>query len=335
MKNFSKKTQIRQPSEQDRLTDFSPGDAPWDVHRGQADDVSSIYSGAAEFERYSARISECSERLWFSRLKDPGEGDKRLKLRESFFCRVRYCPVCQWRRSLMWKAKFYKALPTVLSEYPKARWVFMTLTVRNCPIRELGETLTHMNKTWYKFVRRSEFKPVLGWVRTTEVTRGEDGTAHPHFHVLLMVPPSWFTTAYVRQSRWTDVWASCLRVDYRPIVDIRVVKPRKKDLKPDRDNQLVALEGAIKETLKYSTKPSEMIKDPQWLMELTKQTHKRRFIASGGALKNILKDEQGESNEELILLGEAAEEDDGVKIAFNWRKPERAYRRHPKADKSP
>ncbi|WP_170869787.1 protein rep, partial [Shigella sonnei] len=27
----------------------------------------------------------------------------RLRLREAHFCRVRHCPVCQWRRSLMWQ----------------------------------------------------------------------------------------------------------------------------------------------------------------------------------------------------------------------------------------
>ncbi|MDI4746156.1 protein rep, partial [Salmonella enterica subsp. enterica serovar Kentucky] len=37
---------------------------------------------------------------------------------------------------------------------------------------------------------RKEFKPVQGWIRTTEVTRGRDGSAHPHFHTLMMVPPS-------------------------------------------------------------------------------------------------------------------------------------------------
>jgi hypothetical protein len=29
-------------------------------------------------------------------------------LSASRFCRVRTCPVCQWRRSLMWKAKAYQ-----------------------------------------------------------------------------------------------------------------------------------------------------------------------------------------------------------------------------------
>ncbi|MDI5829362.1 protein rep, partial [Salmonella enterica subsp. enterica serovar Kentucky] len=41
------------------------------------------------------------------------------------------------------------------------------------------------------------------------------------------------------------------------------------------------------ETLKYSTKPADMVADPEWFLELTRQTHKRRFVATGGALKDV------------------------------------------------
>ncbi|MDI5568585.1 protein rep, partial [Salmonella enterica subsp. enterica serovar Kentucky] len=40
--------------------------------------------------------------------------------------------------------------------------------------------------------------------------------------------------------------------------------------------------GAVAETLKYSTKPADMVADPEWFLELTRQTHKRRFVATGG-----------------------------------------------------
>ena len=40
----------------------------------------------------------------------------------------------------MWQARFYQSLPKLVTEHPKARWLFLTLTVRNCPITELGET---------------------------------------------------------------------------------------------------------------------------------------------------------------------------------------------------
>ena len=152
------------------LTDYSKRDAPWDTHRAQAQDVMAIYETVKDFERYAERISGCSGVLRFGMVVDPETGELRLKLREAQFCRVRNCPVCQWRRSMMWQARFYQALPKIEQEHPKARWLFLTLTVPNCPVNELRSTLQDMNKAWNRLRLRKEFKPVLGFIRTTEVT---------------------------------------------------------------------------------------------------------------------------------------------------------------------
>ncbi len=74
------------------------------VHKSVSDDVGGIYLLAAEYERYGARMASCGGLLRFgwATLKETGE--TRLRLREAHFCRVRHCPVCQWRRSLMWQA---------------------------------------------------------------------------------------------------------------------------------------------------------------------------------------------------------------------------------------
>ena len=127
---------------------------------------------------------------------------------------------------------------------------------------------------------------VDGWIRTTEVTRDKERPneyAHPHFHVILMVKASYFTHGYIKQAQWSEIWRDCLKADYMPMVDVRAVKARKGDD--------IAIQSAIAETLKYSTKPSDMIQDcenpesREWFYELTRQTHKLRFIATGGALR--------------------------------------------------
>lgn len=323
-------------SPHDGLTDYSPQDAPWDAHRAQSDDVAMIYAGAAGFERYAARIADCSGLLRFGWVDDRDTGESRLRLREATFCRVRYCPTCQWRRMLMWQARFYQSLPSLVEAHPRARWIFVTLTVRNCPITDLRDTLRRMNAAWQRLKDRKEFRPVLGWVRTTEVTRGTDGSAHPHFHALLMVPPSWFTRHYVRQSRWVELWADCMRLDYLPNVDVRAIKPRApKSGQTPTDATAQALQGAVAETLKYSTKPADLVADEAWFLELTKQTHRLRFVASGGALKDVLKPE-AESDDDLALTADSeaeAVEDDGSRLAFGWTPSQRRYRRAPKGDK--
>lgn len=231
----------------------------------------------------------------------------------------------------MWQARFYQALPCLVSEYPRSRWLFLTLTVRNCDIEDLGERLTLMNSAFQRMKVRKDFAPVQGWIRTTEVTRGSDGSAHPHFHCLLMVPPSWFTRDYVKQARWVELWRDCLRVNYDPNIDIRAVKTKSGE---PVSNIATQLQGAVAETLKYAVKPDDMTADPEWFLELTRQIHKRRFIATGGALKNILKLEQ-ESNEDLVVADDMAEgTDDGQRIAFAWHGDEKRFRRAPEKDKS-
>lgn len=315
------------------LTDYNANDKPWDEHRGQCDDVGGFYAEAAEFERYAVRMSDCSGLLRFGWSNNSETGETYLRLREAHFCRVRNCPVCQWRRALMWQARFYQSLPKIVEVYPSARWVFLTLTVRNCEISELGFTLNEMNVAFKRLASRKEFKPVLGWIRTVEVTRGKDGSAHPHFHTLLMVPSSWFTRDYVKHSRWVSLWQECLRVSYEPNVDIRPIKTRVLT-EGQCESITTALQGAVSETLKYAVKPADMIVDLVWFLELTRQTFKRRFVATGGVLKNILKLEE-ESDADLALADNSQEKeiDDGSRVAFSWESTERHYKRAPKKDK--
>ena len=83
-----------------------------------------FYSLSTEFTKYASRIYDCSQILKFAPTPD------KLVLKHAFFCRVRYCPVCQWRRSLLWRAVMFQQLPAIKEKYPSYRWVFLTLTVK-------------------------------------------------------------------------------------------------------------------------------------------------------------------------------------------------------------
>jgi plasmid rolling circle replication initiator protein Rep len=318
--NFAAVAAIAQPAAPEGpryLTDFSPGDKPWDVHRAQAQRVEGVYLGTV-FDSLAGRIRGCSGYLGFAWADDPDTGESRLKLRAARFCRVRHCPVCQWRRSMMWQARFLKSLPSIEAAHPNARWLFLTLTVRNMPLLELRESLQAMNKAWQRLIKRSEFAGnVQGWVRTTEVTRGKDDSAHPHFHVLLMVRSSYFKKHYVKHERWADLWRECARLDYQPSVDIRTVKP-----KPGTSES--PLRRAVAETLKYAVKPEDM--QGEWLLELTKQVHRLRFIASGGVLKNVLREAE-ETEQDLMLADDPADAPAPAEpeLVFDWQRHIKRY----------
>jgi hypothetical protein len=216
----------------------------------------------------------------------------------------------------MWQARFLQALPAIEAAHPNARWLFLTLTVRNVPISELRHSLQEMNRAWNRLRLRAEFASnVQGWIRTTEVTRGRDDSAHPHFHCLLMVKPSYFGKGYVKHERWADIWRECARLDYQPIIDIRAVKP-----KPGMSES--PLRRAVAETLKYAVKPEDM--QGEWLLELTRQVHRLRFIASGGVLRDVLR--EAEESERDLLLAEDGEGGEPT-LFFDWRRELKRYAR--------
>lgn len=233
----------------------------------------------------------------------------------------------------MWKAKFYEALPELIASYPKARWLFLTLTVRNCDVAELRSTLEQMRNSWKRLTQKTVWKDVVGWVRTVEVTRSdsESGNAHPHFHVLLMVRPGYFSTGYVSAESWGKAWQEAMRLDYVPQVNVQAVRAGGKLVK---SADVETMKDAVGEVLKYAVKPSDVLDDAdeetasKWFIELTRQTHKLRFIASGGALKDVFKDEK--SNEDLIHTeGDqpSGTDEEEEKLVFSWNSSKKKYRR--------
>jgi len=192
----------------------------------------------------------------------------------------------------MWKSRLGEALPAIEKDYPKARWLYLTLTVRNCPIVELRETIKLMNSAWQRLTQLKVF-PALGFFKSLEVTKGDDGTAHPHFHVLMMVPNSYFQgTKYIKQDKWVQMWKKAMRLDYDPSVDIRAVKS-----KSSSTSNILEI---IPEIAKYSVKEEDLISDANWMIEYTRQIYKMRAVSLGGVLKKYLTEEDATS-EELIL----------------------------------
>ncbi|MBE9119209.1 protein rep [Lusitaniella coriacea LEGE 07157] len=293
------------------LTDISPDDKPWDKHRAAATQVQELYEQVG-YDNYATRIQGCSQRLLFA-LGSNEEGLAGIKLHQARFCRVRYCPVCQWRKSMMWRARFFKAIPLLLDDYPKHRFIFLTLTVKNCELSQLRKTIAWMNKSWVKLTKRKVF-PALGWVKSVEVTRSDEGLAHPHFHAVLMVKPSYFSGhSYLPQKRWTELWQSCLRVDYTPVVHVKAIKSKKAETPLDE------IRIGLCETLKYSVKEADLLIDAEWLAELTRQLHKTRAVSVGGVFKEYLSEEEPED----LIHGDTEEEelevDEDSIMVFGWR----------------
>lgn len=304
------------------LSDYSPKDSTWAEKRLATIRIIQVLQSVGKFTRWAERMDDCANWLIYALMSCQDTGELMLKLRNANLCHCRHCFVCNWRRSLMYYARFLEFLPVIASEHPNARWVFLTLTVPNMPVEELGDALTAMNKGWNKFVQRKEFRPVKGWIRATEVTQQKNrkGYAHPHFHCLLMVPPSWFKVNYTKQARWLEIWRECMRDDSIMDLDIRTVKGGTE-------------KGAVElmKTLNYSLKADDIIQTPEWLITYFEQVHRKRFIATGGVLKDALKRLDAETTEEMIYTAdnpkpEPEQEEQEQKLFFAWDRVAMNYR---------
>jgi plasmid rolling circle replication initiator protein Rep len=297
------------------LSDLSHRDKPWDKHKSNSDKVASHFMSSEQFQDYGQRVNSCSDLLDFclvNPLTAAAKDSLVLKLSSARFCRVRLCPVCQWRRSLMWKAKAHQLLPGVLEKYPTHRWLFLTLTVKNCQIEDLRTTLTSMHDSFKRMTKLKSF-PSDGWIKSTEVTRGDDNSAHPHFHCLLMVPAGYFARGYLSTADWASLWQKSLRIDYTPITHVRAIK---KEMSPIT---------VIPELMKYCTKESDLVAHREWFLELARQMHNARTIAVGGVLKSHLKELENEP-QDLIGKDDDQVETDDKHLLFGWQRKDKKYK---------
>lgn len=305
------------------LQDVSPKDKVWDIHKANAVKVANLYFEMG-YLSLAERVLGCANTLGFV-LRPNSSAGKDIKLADARFCRVRLCPICQWRKSLMWRARFLGNVPKILKDYPNHRFLFLTLTVKNCPLKELRDTLSWMNKSWSKMTRRKNF-PADGWVKSVEITRGRDGNAHPHFHSVLMVSSTYFNgNYYLSQKAWCELWKSCLRVDYKPMVHITALKPKFGSSEDVTTQHTRLIEKALIETLKYSIKESDLVVSPDWLKGLTNQLDGTKSVSLGGIFKKYLKEKDPEnlinsedSNDE-ILPGED-------RFWFAWQQYQMRYK---------
>jgi plasmid rolling circle replication initiator protein Rep len=317
-----------QVKQDEYLSDVSPRHKPWDQHRAEANDVREVYAGSRQRQhwRYAERVEHCSQILEFARDPPKYDTSQKITLKRAHFCHVRFCPVCQWRLALKYQAIVYQSLPRLMAEYPESRFLFLTLTIRNCRVDHLRYTLGVMARGWQRLTQLRVW-PAVGWVRGVEITRGRDGSAHPHYHCLLMVPPAYFQADYLKQRQWAEQWQQCLRINYRPVVDIRVVKQsRKRSAFRLNGESMSHMWLIVTEILKYSVKASDMVKDDRWFLTLTDQVRGTRAVAMGGVLKRYFRARRGKADL-TSEPGEAPPPEEAERLFFGWKQEVRRYRR--------
>jgi len=262
---------------------------PWRIKKLKTLQLADSYKRIG-FDNKSFRVENCSCQLVFKVNKETGE--KKLDNMKS--CQVRLCSMCNWRRSLKVYGQISRIMDKALKE-KDYRFIFLTLTCKNVEGKDLSETIDKLFHAFKKLSERKVFKKaVKGWFRALEITHNLDknskdyDTYHPHFHIILAVNKSYFTDKdyYISQEYWTNLWKSCMKVEYIPIVDVRAFKTNTKK----------AAAKAVAESAKYTVKDNDyLIPDNEELTDKTVMTlddalSGRRLIAFGGELRRIHKE---------------------------------------------
>jgi len=229
------------------------------------------------------------------------------KLHRANFCRSRMCILCAWRRSLVIYHQVLAIVHRAKELYKTDVPLMLTLTVPNCSEENLGKVISEMSKAYHRmFLRTPIKKAVRGWFRALEVTYNEEqNTYHPHYHVLLMVPKSYFEkkyNLYIERDDWLKYWQEAMRDDSICQVDIRKIKKKR--------NKAQSVESLIGEVAKYATKPGSYISKDGKKYKANRDAVEglhfglkgKRLYGYGGIFKNIRKELKQEDVEKADLV---------------------------------
>ena len=272
------------------------------------------------------RLNHCAEHLVFKQCPNHS-AEKHLT--KGDFCRNRLCPICNWRKSLKMFSQMSEIVEKMTDDRRDLRFIFLTLTVKNCKGDELSDTIDHMNKAFKLMtdkkqtlaIAKSVKQYILGYFKALEITYNRKAdTYHPHFHVVLAVPDSYFTRGFTKTAKWVEIWQKCLGIDYKPVVDVRSVDTADK--------------GALCEISKYATKGEYLLDDVTQeqgaavVAVMAKSLKNRRLVTFSGLFREVRKFLQHDDIEDGDLIHVTGEQDNdtckvcGSKLLehmYKWR----------------
>lgn len=317
-KNNIEINENQEPEESNILLDVAKNGRvrPWKDKKINSLKLSESYARLGN-ERKAKRTKFCGSTLGYKILEN---GQKKLVVAD--FCKVRLCAMCAWRRSLKIFGQVSKIMD-VLCRAKKYNFLFLTLTVKNCAAENLSAEIDKLFYGFNKLTKKTAFKKIVkGWFRALEITHNTNkhsksyDTYHPHFHIILQVNPSYFTSKdYLKHDDWLKMWRDCMKLDYDPEVFIEKAKAKN-------------LTGAVAEIAKYTVKDKDyIIEHDQNLTDksvaiLDSALCGRRLTAFGGMMRQVHKDLKLDDTEngDLINTDNEIEREDiaNMIVFYHW-----------------
>lgn len=246
-------------------------------------------------------IRHCGDYLHF--VEDP-ETQKRI-LVSANFCKDRFCPMCNARRSYKVSAKLFSVLMS-RPDINQKRFLMVTLTARNVPISELGKRIDVYQtaiKDMFHQRRYCDGRFFSGYVRSLEFTinskkydakggRNKDYmTFHPHFHILLECASGFDKSDIEIREMFFNDWKYYLhKYDETVKVDAKGFEAHFVHAEEDGSSGLIS---ACCEVTKYSLKSSECCAvlnkngHSEWVIPFSDALKGRRLFVSSRSMRLV------------------------------------------------
>lgn len=284
------------------------------IKKIQNDKIAVFYDKLGQ-KKKASYLRNCSNQPVF--YIDPETNES--KILTNFFCRQRLCPMCSWQKAKKTFSNIFSVISDI--EFKDLKYIFITLTIKNCKSDELSNNLDILFKGWRRLTsnKKQPFRKIfVGMFRSLEITyNSETNTYHPHFHILCAVRKEYFSKEnkdYLNQDKLIKIWKKACNLDYKPSVDIRKVKNEEYK--------------AVAEVAKYTVKSSD-IESAQVLKILDSALFRRRLISYHDLFKEVkakleLEDEDdqniSDANFNSILANSAI-----IKKMFRWNIGTKTY----------
>lgn len=251
------------------------------------------------------RLKECGNFIKFQSSEDK----TKFILAGGNFCNNRFCPFCSWLKAKRIAFELLELIKVV--EYKeKFAFLFITLTVPNVPKESLREEIENFNISFNRLWKTKEFKAFnKGFIRKLEITYNEErNDYHPHFHLVVAVNKSYFTSRdYMSKRRLLELWQRATRNPNITQVDI---KPCRMDTVKQ-----------VMELATYSAKQGELYSSKEVFDGFYEGLFRKKLLVYNGIFKEYKKKiEVGEVDPaEVIELNQILEEATR-EICLMWEK---------------
>ena len=245
-------------------------------------------------------IENCSKFMMFY----ADASKEKLKLMKSNSCKNRFCPMCSWRKAKKDALKNSIIMKKLIADNQYA-FLFLTLTSPNVPGEELEKEIKDYVVAFKRLTKLKEFQKInIGYIRKLEVTYNkEKNTYHPHYHILLCVNKSYFTSKnYIKQKKWLEMWQQSKRDKTITQVDIRKIELNKED-------------KSFLEISKYTAKDSDYLQSQEVFNVFYDSLKGKQVITYNSIFKELAKKYD---NGELDYLKDIDKTDYIYKLIYEW-----------------